>query len=124
MTSTQKRAIRDAVTPSADSIRFLADGTIVAKRFFFYRHGATAEGFGARILADVEAITGRRYALVAEDHFNQWPKDSFFLARLTPDASAIRGYTDEDIKRGLSSMEANRLAESGPSWPKFGQDWR
>lgn len=62
-----------------DSISFKKDGTIVAKRGYFYRHGATPESVAEKMKMAL-LKNGINIAIVdAYDDFKPWPKDSNFI---------------------------------------------
>lgn len=63
-------------------------GRVYARRAYFYRMGATAEKFAAK----VQAALGDGYTVYGEDHWAEWPKTSYFYAfitKATPVAAAV-----------------------------------
>ena len=78
---TGEREIREALQGVADKVRISRDGMVTAKRMYFYHHGQTAEGFTRDVQSAMTSIgRGERVRVMrSEDHFNAWPKDSFFL---------------------------------------------
>jgi len=62
-----------------DKITFKKDGTIVAKRGFFYRHGVTSKSTADR-LKDEAAKKGIVIDIVDDwEDWKPWPKDSNFV---------------------------------------------
>lgn len=69
--------IEQATGSTCDAFTVKKDGTVVFKKFYFYRHGQTAEGFASRM----NKIVGEKMVLVDTfDSWNAWPKDSYFAA--------------------------------------------
>ena len=62
-----------------DKLMFKRDGTCVAKRGYFYRHGQSASGFADRITATLEKQDIHVEIVSARDDWNAWPKDSNFV---------------------------------------------
>lgn len=62
-----------------DKISFKKDGTIVAKKSYFYRHNETAQSISAK-LASVLNDNGVEIEIVEYyDDWKPWPKDSNFV---------------------------------------------
>lgn len=71
-----KNHILEAVT-GVSKVVARNDDTFSVQRTYFYRHGNTAEGWGERVMSQL----GASFELVrTQDHWNAWPKDSFFEA--------------------------------------------
>lgn len=79
MTSAQKKALKNAFENSitgVDKISFKKDGTILAKRGYFYRHGMD-ETKMANALVSALAAEGIEIEVVDKyDDWKPWPKDS------------------------------------------------
>lgn len=71
-----------AVTAIGDSVRFSKNGEYTVKRGFFYRHGNTCERMAQAIKA---AVPNARITL-CEEHYNSWPRDSWFEVRFMLEA--------------------------------------
>lgn len=76
-TSTKKKI---CAAVSADKISFKSDGTIVFRRSYYYRHGATAEGFGGRVKAALNLAGLAVQSIETTDAWATWPKPSYFVA--------------------------------------------
>lgn len=76
MTSTQvKQHIKEATL--ADKVVAKKDGTYSVQKNYFYRHGNTAEGWGEKVSM---RLTSNYQVTETHDHWNAWPKDSYFEA--------------------------------------------
>ena len=83
LTAKDKAAVRDALAGVADYRAFRKDGTLVARRTYFYRHGMTAPDFAMNCQQAVAKDGRFRAVVVAQDDcFHVWPKTSFFRAEL------------------------------------------
>lgn len=80
MDAKTKKAIRDGV--SADKITFKSDGSVVFKSSYFYRHGRSAESFGANVEAALKRAGLRPISLETQDAWAAWPKTSYFIAKV------------------------------------------
>lgn len=82
LTSKEKKALKAAmenVYLGIDSISFKRDGSIVAKRGYFYRHGQSPEST-ARDLEKGLKTAGIEIDIIDKrDDFKAWPKDSNFV---------------------------------------------
>lgn len=83
MTKKEKDAIRNSLLCIADKVTFRKDGAIRVRRDFFYRHGYTS----SKLMSDTcSIIAGLGYTIDPschfdhEEHYNNWPIDSFWLA--------------------------------------------
>lgn len=75
-----KKTIREGVV--CDTIKFKANGTIEFKSGYFYRCGRTAEGFGQRVIDELEQLGLKPTLIKFNDSWNAWPKDSYFIAEV------------------------------------------
>jgi hypothetical protein len=69
------------LAPLADKVVAKKDGTFEARRTYYYRHGCTAEKFAEDVVKVLSAAGFDVEVLAAEDHWNAWPRDSFWLVR-------------------------------------------
>lgn len=65
-----------------DMIQIKRNGTVVAKRSYFYRHGMTAEKWLEWVLGKLEHLGFTIGLTECNDNWNAWPKDSWFEARV------------------------------------------
>lgn len=68
-----------------DKITFRANGTVEVRRGYYYRHGATADSWAARVQAALEG-QGVAVVVISTDEYRRWPKDSYFCATVHPRA--------------------------------------
>ena len=80
---TIKKQLADCT--SIDRITCKANGSVEARRSYFYRMGGTAEKFAANI-AEIVAMCGFPVNVTSRDEWAQWPKTSYFCAVITPKA--------------------------------------
>lgn len=80
MTKTKETltTVRDRLASVADSVGYSRkDDAFVAKRGYFYRHGMDADKLADAVKrALLDAVV-----LEASDHWNPWPRDSWFEVR-------------------------------------------
>jgi hypothetical protein len=78
-----QKAVLAAIRPLADVCSCRADGTVVLKRSYFYRHGASAEKMEMCVQA---ALAQMRVAATttSEDRWRAWPATSFFVVIVSP----------------------------------------
>ena len=76
-----RRTVRDALDTIADRVITHKDGTFSARRTYFYRHGQTAGGFAEKVKHFVTKADFTFVEIDVEDHWAQWPKDSYFQVR-------------------------------------------
>ena len=79
MTAAQKKALKNAFENSitgVDKISFKKDGTILAKRGYFYRHGASPEKMADTLVASLKAEGIEIEVVDKYDDWKPWPKDS------------------------------------------------
>lgn len=75
LTPAMKKHVKESL--HMDSLTFGRDGTITAKRGFFYRHGMSAELLAEKIKKALpEAIIIEAY-----EHWAAWPKDSYWVVK-------------------------------------------
>lgn len=81
MNSKQKAQVRDDMLSIAgfDSVRISKTDVVTVKRGFFYRHGGSAEGCAALVKKVYPTAT----IVLAEEHWNNWPKDSWWQVEFT-----------------------------------------
>lgn len=63
----------------ADKIICKSDGSVEVKRSYFYRHGMTAYKWAEKVQVELEK-NGLKVNVSNEDRYNDWPKDSYFVA--------------------------------------------
>lgn len=81
MNSKQKKKLR-LLLENFD-IRIARTGEVIAKRGFFYRHGRDEETLAKDITAVLD-YAGIKFAIThKQEHYNSWPKDSWWEVRLT-----------------------------------------
>lgn len=98
-----------------DTFTAKKDGTFEARAGYFYRHGRTAEGLGETIKAAAEKAGLGCTILKTEDHWNAWPRTSYFLARF------ILTHFDQeehDLIIGQLDDEAREQAERAAGWDR------
>jgi len=83
-----QKAVKAAQTATGgdmrvDGITCKRDGTVEAKRSYFYRFGKTASDFAASVQAQLEAA-GIEAVVIGEDRWAAWPKTSYFVAVIRP----------------------------------------
>ncbi len=82
MTKAQiKRSVRDALETLAGRVITHKDGTFSARRTYFYRHGQTADKFADEVSVAIFDAGFKFTQVDLEDHWAQWPKDSYFQVR-------------------------------------------
>ncbi|OIP25794.1 MAG: hypothetical protein CO103_07155 [Chloroflexi bacterium CG_4_9_14_3_um_filter_45_9] len=54
------------------------DGTWMVKRIFLYKFGRDAEKIAEKVVKALEKIGVKAEVLYAEEHWNPWPKDSWW----------------------------------------------
>jgi hypothetical protein len=74
LTTKEKTDMRCELVGLFDSVRFMRDGLVVAKRGFFYTNGCTAD----QLARAVRKMYPSAVIVDEEEHFNAWPKDSFW----------------------------------------------
>ncbi len=78
-----KKQVRQALLRGpADSVTIKRDDSIVVKRGYFYRHTQTVEGFAMRCQAALKDAGIETHIEKKSDHWNVWPRDSWFEATL------------------------------------------
>lgn len=63
---------------SADKLIFKADGTVKAKLGYYYTFGNDEDKFAEKIKRNLEAKNVYCQILETSNHYNSWPKDSWF----------------------------------------------
>lgn len=79
-----KKAVSESSLVFEDKMIAHKDGTVSVKRMFFYTHGATAEEWMEKVAAalDEQGVEFKR--IRSAEHWNAWPKDSYFVAVVGP----------------------------------------
>jgi len=80
LTSKQKRTIREQI--NEDRMIFATDGTVTFKRSYFYRHGYSPEIFADRLVSELKSIGFNAAPVELKDAYANWPRTSYFVARL------------------------------------------
>ncbi len=78
-----KRALTDSTVIFPDNLVCKADGSVVVKRSYFYRHGWTAERFAEQVAAAIATDLGLnadQFSVEGTDQWAAWPKTSYFVA--------------------------------------------
>lgn len=70
--SAVKQLVMDRV--HCDKVVTKKDGTFAVRRGYFYRHGMTAEKLASEYTTALPEFEVVNFS----DHWNAWPKDSFF----------------------------------------------
>jgi len=65
---------------SSDKIVCKIDGSLEVKKSYFYRHGYSAEQWAEKISLILEEALMRYIQVDSYDDWNDWPKDSYFVA--------------------------------------------
>ena len=79
MSAAQKKALKNVfenTITGVDKITFKRDGTIVAKRGYFYRHGMDENKMADKLVASLKAEGIEIEVVDKYDDWNAWPKDS------------------------------------------------
>lgn len=77
----QKR-VRAILETEVDRLITRRDGSVEARRGYFYRNGGTAQGFANRV-EKLLAAAGLEARVQGDDHWAAWPRESYFLATIT-----------------------------------------
>lgn len=75
----EKKALKDAfenVVTGIDKLSFKKDGSIVAKRGYFYRHGMTADKVASNLTSQLLSQGIEINVIETYDDWKPWPKDS------------------------------------------------
>ena len=73
MTKEQKQLIAEEF----ENATFHKDGTVSVKQSFFYTHGFTSSKFAQKVLNKFPNAN----ILLSEEHWNNWPKTSYWLVK-------------------------------------------
>lgn len=82
MTPAEKKQLKNAfesVVTGIDKLTFKKDGTIEAKRGYFYKHGQTPKGVADQLASALKGEGIDIQIVDAYDDFKPWPKDSNFV---------------------------------------------
>lgn len=82
MTPAQKKALKNAFENSVmgvDSVSFKRNGTIIAKRAYFYRHGNSPDKVAERLQSDLKKEGIEIEIVETYDDWKAWPKTSYFV---------------------------------------------
>ncbi len=74
--------IKNMLDPIVDTLS-QKDGVFKAKRFYFYRHGMTSAKFAEQVSKALHKEGIQITIFDFADHFNRWPKNSWFEVRFT-----------------------------------------
>ena len=81
-TAAQRKALKNAFEnriTGVDKISFKKDGTILAKKGYFYRHGMDETKMAKDLKTSLEAEGIKIQIIDMYDDWNPWPKDSNFV---------------------------------------------
>lgn len=82
LSAKEKKAFKlvfETTETGIDSMSFKKDGTIVAKRGYFYRHGASPESVAKKLETALAAQGIVIKIIETYDDWKPWPKDSNFI---------------------------------------------
>lgn len=82
MTAAEKKKLKDAFENyviGVDKLAFKKDGTIEAKRGYFYRHDESPEKVAAKLTSALSSQGIEIQIVKTYDDFRPWPKDSNFV---------------------------------------------
>jgi hypothetical protein len=82
MTAAEKKKLKDAFENyviGVDKLAFKKDGTIEAKRGYFYRHGESPEKVADKLKSALSSQGIEIQIVRTYDDFRPWPKDSNFV---------------------------------------------
>ena len=74
-----KQALASQSNVCSDHVTASKDGTVVAKRAYFYTHGTTAESWAGKVAAEL-VTAGISAHVCGQDAWAAWPKTSYFVA--------------------------------------------
>ncbi len=74
-----KQALASQSNVNPDHVTARKDGTVTAKRAYFYRHGTTAESWAEKVATELTAAGIGAY-VDGHDAWAAWPKTSYFVA--------------------------------------------
>lgn len=77
-----KQALASQSNVCSDHVTASKDGTVVAKRAYFYAFGTTAESFAEKVAAELTAA-GVSAHVWGQDAWAAWPKTSYFVAKIS-----------------------------------------
>jgi len=60
------------------------DGTYSINRYFFYRHGMDSKKWAEKVYANLKAKGIEVEIISHTEHWNAWPKDSWFNVKVKP----------------------------------------
>ena len=104
-----KRTVRDALDMVADRVITHKDGTFTARHTYFYRHGQTADKFADEVAAAIADANFRFTQIDLEDHWAQWPKDSYFQVRFrvaSRESENLRFVSHADNLRSIDELKS------------------
>lgn len=81
MTKWQRQVKAQLGASVADRVICHADGSVTARRTFFYTGGATSGDYLDRVQATLEAAGIRTFG-ESDSRWNDWPKESYWQARV------------------------------------------
>lgn len=74
-----KNALASQSNVNPDYVTARKDGTVIAKRGYFYTFGTTAESWAEKVAAEMTAA-GVSAHVYGQDAWAAWPKTSYFVA--------------------------------------------
>ena len=74
-----KQALASQSNVNPDHVTARKDGTVTAKRAYFYTHGTTAESWAGKVAAEL-VTAGISAHVCGQDAWAAWPKTSYFVA--------------------------------------------
>lgn len=80
-----KQALSNQSNVCSDHVTARKDGTVTAKRGYFYRIGTTAESWAEKVAAELVAA-GISADVCSQDAWAAWPKTSYFVAIISEGA--------------------------------------
>lgn len=94
------KEMKQALSERFDSAGYSSkSGAYIIKRRYFDRHGDSAEKLAERVKAFFSQTEVEIEVTEVRDHFNSWPKDSWFEVRFTVKDSCGGDLTPSWIQR-------------------------
>lgn len=102
-----KLQARDALSGIADVSYSPQQRVLIAKHGYFYTHGMDERKFADKVVKALNNVGLRAFVVATSNHWNAWPKDSWFEARFTVESSPLVGKTPPtSIPRPSSAFSA------------------
>ncbi len=110
-----KLQARDALAGIADSVSYSTkQGVLIAKHGYFYTHGMDERKFADRIVKACSAAGLKCNIVATSNHWNAWPKDSWFECRFTVEPSPI---ANKPTPAPVEAVPASVAPEVTPAVP-------